>query len=274
MKRTILAFAGCLLIVFSFAVRADAAGRKAKNITVEHPWAGARVAYLGDSITDPGVLKEDVHYWGFLQQWLDVEPLVYGKGGHQWHQIPGQADNLQAEQGDKFDAIMIFVGTNDYNAGVPIGEWFEEEMVEVNANGKIVERMRRKPIMDKDTYRGRINIVLDKLKRMYPAKQIVLMTPVHRAYAKFAEHNVQPDESHQNACGEYIDAYIASIKEASALWSVPVIDAYSLSGLYPLHEEQKDYFPGGNDWLHPNEKGHRRLALCMYYQLLTIPCKF
>lgn len=268
----IVRFAVALLLCLSF--HTDAAGRKKQTFTVEHPWAGARVAYLGDSITDPGVLKEDVHYWGFLQQWLDIEPLVYGKGGHQWHQIPGQADNLQAEQGDKFDAIMIFVGTNDYNAGVPIGEWFEEEMVEVNANGKIVERMRRKPIMDKDTYRGRINIVLDKLKRMYPAKQIVLMTPVHRAYAKFAEHNVQPDESHQNACGEYIDAYIASIKEASALWSVPVIDAYSLSGLYPLHEEQKDYFPGGNDWLHPNEKGHRRLALCMYYQLLTIPCKF
>ena len=179
-----------------------------------------------------------------------------------------------SEHGEDFDAIMVLVGTNDYNAGVPIGEWFTEETVTVNADGQEVKRIRRIPVMDNNTYRGRINMILDKLKKMYPTKQIVLLTPVHRAYAKFAEHNVQPDESHQNACGEYIDAYVASIKEASALWSVPVIDAYSLSGLYPLHEEQKDYFPGGNDWLHPNEKGHRRLALRMYYQLLTIPCKF
>ncbi len=262
-----------VLVLAAFAPDSFAAGRKKKDYTVTHPWAGARVAYLGDSITDPGVLKEDVHYWGFLQQWLDIEPLVYGKSGHQWHQIAGQADRLQDEQGDDFDAIMIFVGTNDYNAGVPIGEWFTEEKVNVNANGKIVERVRRIPDMDQNTYRGRINFVLDKLKRMYPSKQIVLLTPIHRAFAKFSDRNVQPDESHQNACGEYVDAYIASIKEASNLWSVPVIDTHALSGLFPMHDEQKDYFPGGNDWLHPDEDGHRRFALCLYYQLLTLPCR-
>ena len=252
----------------------DAAARKKKDFTVEHPWTGAKVAYLGDSITDAGVLKEDTHYWGFLQQWLDIEPLVYGRSGHQWHQIAGQADKLKAEHGDDFDAIMIFVGTNDYNAGVPVGEWFTEEKVTVNADGRMVERIRRIPVMDQKTYRGRINSVLDKLKRMYPAKQIVLLTPIHRAYARFADHNVQPDESHQNACGEYVDAYIASIKEASAIWSVPVIDTYSLSGLFPMHQEQQMYFPGGNDWLHPDQDGHRRFALCLYYQLLALPCRF
>ena len=33
-------------------------------------------------------------------------------------------------------------------------------------------------------------------------------------------------------------------------------------------------FPGGNDWLHPDQDGHRRFALCLYYQLLTLPCRF
>lgn len=272
MKRIFMAAVSLLLCVaFNDA---DASGRKKKDFSVEHPWAGAKVAYLGDSITDPGVLKEDTHYWGFLQQWLDIEPLVYGRSGHQWHQIAGQADKLNAEHGDDFDAIMIFVGTNDYNAGVPIGEWFTEEKVTVNADGRQVERVRRVPLMDQTTYRGRINSVLDKLKRMYPTKQIVLLTPIHRAYAKFADHNVQPDESHQNACGEYVDAYIASIKEASAIWSVPVIDTYALSGLFPMHQEQQMYFPGGNDWLHPDQDGHRRFALCLYYQLLPLPCRF
>ena len=272
MKRIFMAAVALLLCVSFCDVQAS--GRKKKDFNVEHPWAGAKVAYLGDSITDAGVLKEDTHYWGFLQQWLDIEPLVYGRSGHQWHQIAGQADKLKAEHGDDFDAIMIFVGTNDYNAGVPIGEWFTEEKVTVNADGHQVERIRRVPVMDQKTYRGRINSVLDKLKRMYPTKQIVLLTPIHRAYAKFADHNVQPDESHQNACGEYVDAYIESIKEASGIWSVPVIDTYSLSGLFPMHQEQQMYFPGGNDWLHPDQDGHRRFALCLYYQLLTLPCCF
>lgn len=272
--RKIICLAAAFLMTAMLCCSSDAAARKKKDFTVEHPWAGAKVAYLGDSITDPGVLKEDTHYWGFLQQWLDIEPLVYGRSGHQWHQIAGQADKLNAEHGDEFDAIMIFVGTNDYNAGVPIGEWFTEEKVTVNADGRQVERIRRVPVMDQNTYRGRINSVLDKLKRMYPTKQIVLLTPIHRAYAKFADHNVQPDESHQNACGEYVDAYIASIKEASAIWSVPVIDTYALSGLFPMHQEQQMYFPGGNDWLHPDQDGHRRFALCLYYQLLALPCRF
>jgi lysophospholipase L1-like esterase len=272
MKRIFMA---AVALLFCAALSdAEAAGRKKKDFNVEHPWAGAKVAYLGDSITDAGVLKEDTHYWGFLQQWLDIEPLVYGRSGHQWHQIAGQADKLKAEHGDDFDAIMIFVGTNDYNAGVPVGEWFTEEKVTVNADGHQVERIRRIPVMDQNTYRGRINSELDKLKRMYPTKQIVLLTPIHRAYAKFADHNVQPDESHQNACGEYVDAYVASIKEASAIWSVPVIDTYALSGLFPMNQEQQMYFPGGNDWLHPDQDGHRRFALCLYYQLLTLPCRF
>ena len=272
MKRIVMA--AFALLFFAVLSDAEASGRKKKDFNVEHPWAGAKVAYLGDSITDAGVLKEDTHYWSFLQQWLDIEPLVYGRSGHQWHQIAGQADKLMAEHGDDIDAIMIFVGTNDYNAGVPIGEWFTEEKVTVNADGHQVERIRRAPLMDQKTYRGRINSVLDKLKRMYPTKQIVLLTPIHRAYAKFADHNVQPDESHQNSCGEYVDAYVASIKEASAIWSVPVIDTFALSGLFPMHQEQQMYFPGGNDWLHPDQDGHRRFALCLYYQLLTLPCRF
>ena len=274
MKIRFVSAALILLLSAGLSFNSVAADREKKDYAVEHPWAGAKVAYLGDSITDPGTLKGATIYWGFLQEWLGIEPLVYGRGGHQWHQIAGQADKLKNEHGDDFDAIMIFVGTNDYNASLPIGEWFTEEKVNVNVDGQIVERIRRTPVMDQSTYRGRINFVLDKLKRMYPSKQIVLLTPIHRAFASFGDDNVQPEECYQNGCGEYVDAYIASIKEASNLWSVPVIDTHALSGLFPMHEEQKDYFPGGTDWLHPNEEGHRRLAACLFYQLLTIPCKF
>ena len=146
-----IGIAAGLLLCLSLSSNADAAGRKKQSFTVEHPWAGARVAYLGDSITDPGVLKEDVHYWGFLYQWLDIEPLVYGKSGHQWHQILGQAEKMKQQIADEFDAIMIFVGTNDYNAGVPIGEWFTESKEVVNSDGKMVKRVRRAPVFDNST---------------------------------------------------------------------------------------------------------------------------
>jgi hypothetical protein len=104
--------------------------------------------------------------------------------------------------------------------------------------------------------------------------QIVLLTPIHRGPAKFSETNVQPSEEYCNACGEYIDAYVNVIKEASAIWSVPVIDMYSLCGLLPSRPEHSIYVPGGNDFLHPNQEGHRRMALCLYHQLKSIPSSF
>ena len=93
-----------------------------------HPWKGKRVAYFGDSITDPRNSASKTKYWGFLEQWLGIKPYVYGVSGRQWNDIPRQADLLKKEHGNDFDAILILMGTNDYNNAVPIGEWFEEKM--------------------------------------------------------------------------------------------------------------------------------------------------
>lgn len=243
-------------------------------LTASHPWEGKRIAYLGDSITDPKILPEDKHYWAYLQEWLNTETYVYGISGHQWTHLTGQAEKLKKEHGDNVDAIMIFLGTNDYNSGVPLGEWFSYTTETVNANGKMVERRRRTPIFDESTFRGRINYALDSLKRIYPSKQIVLLTPIHRGPAEFSKSNVQPHEDFCNSCGEYLDAYIEVLKEASGIWSVPVIDIYSLCGLLPSRAEHSIYVPGGHDYLHPNQLGHHRLALCLYYQLTTLPCTF
>ena len=100
---------------------------------IEHPWQGKRVAYFGDSITDPRNHASKKKYWGFLQDWLQIEPYVYGVSGRQWNDIPRQADMLKAEHGDSVDAILILMGTNDYNSGIPIGEWFEEKGEKVMA---------------------------------------------------------------------------------------------------------------------------------------------
>lgn len=241
-------------------------------LTASHPWEGKRIAYLGDSITDPRTLPSDTHYWGYLQEWLNGEAYVYGINGHQWTDLLGQAARLNKERGQNVDAIMIFLGTNDYNASVPLGEWFSYSTETVNVNGKLVERRRRDLIFDESTFKGRINTALDSLKKMYPTKQIVLLTPIHRGPAKFSEKNVQPSEEYCNGCGEYIDAYVNVLKEASGIWSVPVIDMYSLCGLFPSRPEQSIYVPGGHDYLHPNQDGHRRMALCILYQLSTLPC--
>ena len=246
---------------------------------VQHPWQGKRVAYLGDSITDPKNKGAKKHYWAYLQEMLGVTPYVYAVSGRQWNDIPRQAEQLKKEHGNDFDAIIIFIGTNDYNAGVPIGKWFTEDSTQVLAAihkpKAMVTRMKRTMVMNDSTYCGRINIALSTLKKMFPTKQIVMLTPIHRAIANFNDKNIQPTEEYQNECGEYLDRYVNSVKEAGNIWALPVIDLNSACGLYPVLDEFSQYFHDQNtDRLHPNDAGHIRIAKTLFYQLLSLPCSF
>ena len=122
---------------------------------------------------------------------------------------------------------------------------------------------------------GRINAVLAFLKEHYPTKQVILLTPLHRGYARFSDRNVQPDESFPNRLGLYADAYVAKIREAGSVWAVPVIDLNSISGLYPLADSHVRYFSDGQtDRLHPNAAGHERMARVLACQLLAFPACF
>ena len=261
---------------------------------IKSQWRGVRVAYLGDSITDKSQIEKGQNetYWSYLEDILGTVSYVYGISGHRWSQIPGQTNKLIAEHGQEVDAIMIFVGTNDYNANVPLGEWFTEEVVEVEVSGPkgsksgvMAERKKRTLVMDDKTVRGRINIAMSQLKREYPTKQIILLTPIHRGDAFLSDRNIQPNELYANGVGEYIDAYVEVVKEAGNVWAVPVIDLNSICGLYPLEETNALYWrrpslekskkTGKNriDRLHPNSAGHLRMARALAYQLLGYPAK-
>ena len=244
-----------------------------------HPWKGKKVAYFGDSITDPNTLPGTNLYWNFLQQWLDITPWVYGVSGREWNDISRQTEALQQEHGDEVDAILIFCGTNDFNNSVPIGEWYNvvEDSVEtaVGRPKERVLRQHRQFSMNPNTFRGRINIAIDKLKHTYPTKQIVLLTPIHRAYFYYSDSNIQPDEMYPNGAGLFIDDYVKSVKEASNVWSVPVIDLHGLSGLFPLEDAGAQLFnKKDSDRLHPNQAGHARMAKTILYQLSALPCTF
>ena len=236
-----------------------------------HPWKGKRVAFLGDSITDAVHVGTTKCYWEYLAEWLDLIPQVYAKNGNQWDGVLRQAERLKAD-GTEVDAIIIFAGTNDYNGSVPIGQWYKYEEAEAPiANGKTQIRKRRIHIMDSTTFKGRINAAMAFIKENFPDKQIILITPIHRGFAKFGEGNVQPDESFPNRIGEYIDSYVDAVKEAGNVWAVPVIDLNSLCGLFPNTPSHAQYFhKKDTDLLHPNAKGHEKMARAIAYALLAI----
>ena len=271
--------AGTLATNTAFAQgKAGAAATGKESVDTTHPWYGARVGIIGDSISDPQVANGPEKYYWYMAREIGIVPCVVATNGREWNDVIRQANNLKSEYGDNIDAILILLGTNDFNAGVPIGEWFTEEYVQVEAANGVPKSMQtrrhRSPNFDSKTFKGRINIALDSLKNMYPRKQIILMTPLHRGYAKFGETNIQPDENYTNRCGEYVDAYINAVKEAGNIWAVPVIDLNAISGIFPLNRSQKEYFPRDNDRLHPTDEGHERLAKAITAALRCLAPRF
>lgn len=276
MRRIVLCIM-LLTIACSTAMQAKREKEPA-GIYVNHPWYGKRIAYIGDSVTDPNQGGGQVtHYWQFLADWLHSTPLVYAVSGYEWSHAVGLTDKLHQEVGEDVDAIIVFLGTNDYNNDLPLGCWFTEkpEQVQRGKGGKEFQdvRMHRSLSMDQSTVRGRINVAMKHLKELYPTKQIILLTPLHRGYAFFGNGNRQPSEDYRNEQGLYIDHYVDAIAEAAHVWAVPVIDIYSLSGLLPTMPSQRQYFcDEKNDQLHPNTQGHQRLAKTLLTQLSSLPC--
>lgn len=242
---------------------------------MKNQWTGKKAAYLGDSITDAAHVGTTKNYWQFLEEHIGLKPLVYGLNGWQFSGIPEQAAKLRAEHGDDVDAIFVFMGTNDFNAGIPLGNWYEIRTEEVNSHGKMMPKPRRYYSKDPATFRGRINIGLAYLKEHFPRQQIILMTPIHRGFATFGGDNVQPEDSFPNDIGLYVEEYIRVLREAADIWSVPLIDLFRESGLLPSCDVYAPYFHlKDTDRLHPNAAGHERLAKVILYHLLAMPSSF
>ena len=236
-------------------------------------WEGRRVAVLGDSITDPRQ-KHEI-YWQYLAKWLDWDVRSYGVGGAMWSHLPGQIDRMEREMGDDVDAVLIFMGTNDYQRNRPLGRWYDETPGEVVWRGKKVSLPRRSFNRDANTVRGSANIAMERLRTRYPRAQIVVLTPIHRAFFQCSDTNIQPAEDWPNVGGKYIDEYIDCIKEIGNVWSVPVIDLNADAGLMPLNDSNVPYFRNAEkDRLHPNGLGHERLAKVIMARLRALPGAF
>lgn len=247
-----------------------------------NPWKGKRCAFLGDSMTDPNNKAATYHYYDYLRDSLGIEPRVYARSGHQWHQILQKAQLMQQTDSTTIDAIFIWAGTNDFNHGIPMGQFYTETETECNRNGKVVTARQRQWVMTDSTFCGRINMCLSWLKHNYPTTQVIVMTPIHRAFADFSNYekkayNIQPDENYTNTQGLYIDDYIQALLQACQYWAVPCINLYQDSGLYPLEDNHGQYFAvpekaesGRYDRLHPNNAGHIRLGQTIRARLNAI----
>lgn len=242
-------------------------------------WKGKKIAFLGDSITEGVGVNQGECFWNYLEEKIGCKSFCFGKSGELFRGLLPQIDALVAECKDDIDAIILFAGTNDYNGGLSMGEWYTppvDRNVVVGYDGDkelYATRKKREFNIDTSTFKGSINAVMQKLRKYYPTKQVIIMTPLHRSYANYGGSNIQYDELHTNKGGFYMDEYIEVLKEAPNVWACELIDLHSKSGLFPLNDKQAETFFCNfeTDRLHPNANGHLRIAEVMEIAMRTIP---
>ena len=109
----------------------------------------------GDSITDEAQIQsQNITYWKLLEEMLGINAVSYAVNGRQMNDLIRQGEELLKEHGQRVDAIIIMLGTNDFNASLPMGEFFTYERKETVRDGDRMELLHREPVICDSTFCG------------------------------------------------------------------------------------------------------------------------
>lgn len=229
-----------------------------------NPWFGKTYAALGDSITY-GYIPRNSPGWnngnGRLRSYariaagnLGMNFYNYGiSGNFLSHNSSGTGMcERYVDMVDTADLITFMGGTNDVRNNVQLGTFADRGTT---------------------TYYGALHTLIQGLYTKYIAsvdtsvgckKQIVALTPI-KLLDKSKSSLANTIENNANVLYQW-DGWIDAVKEVAAFYSIPVFDAYNLSGINPhldrtLHGFDGDYTgyynPYITDGTHPTVEGQQ-----------------
>ena len=223
-------------------------------------WRGITMNFMGDSITEgyPGGSTVTKKFWEYLADMLNSKSNGYGIGGSTLADGQNPMYSRVLTMDTNAELIFVFGGTNDFaNYSRRLGEQFS------------ISSETRTLNIDTSTFYGGLNQLCLNLITTFPNATYILLTPIHRK-----NFGGQKTDLQANGVGLYLDAYVDAIKNVAKWFSIPVIDLYAISSLYPQDETQKlKYFASVNDGLHPNTLGHKVMAEVIYEELDKIAKK-
>jgi lysophospholipase L1-like esterase len=136
------------------------------------------------------------------------------KGYNGWtaSQVAGEIDKLGIVSSDVY---TIFLGTNDWWSGVPLGTM--NDYLENTGN---------------KTFYGSFRIIINKLRNLNKSAKIVLITPMQRGdFVYIADKNNNAWGSYKLKNGQSLAAFAESVGIIGKLENFEVVDLYNHSGI-------------------------------------------
>jgi lysophospholipase L1-like esterase len=237
---------------------------------------GDSITYLNDHADETGNRVTKGYLTGVIER---LPNLHYINQGHNGWTAGGIAENIEKLGLVKADVYSIFLGTNDWWGGRPVGTIADYK----NGAGNT-------------TVYGSFRIIVNKIRQLNPQAKIVLITPMQRndfvyiadannnAYGSYKTKNGQSLEEFANAVlaiGKYENAPVVDLYHDPALKIENLVNfkrlkdpktgkyvnyAYPQSIDVPFNPKTDDYpYPPAAvnltyDGLHPSDKGNAMIA--------------
>ena len=237
---------------------------------------GDSITYLNEHTNETGNRITKGYMTRVVEKLPDISYVNQGHNGWTSGDIAHDIDSLGLI---KADVYSVFLGTNDWWQGRPIGSWTDY----VNNTGNA-------------TIYGSFKIIIQKLQALNPSAKIILITPMQRV------DFVYIGDMHNNAFGSYkekngqsLASVAAAINTIAAKEHFTTVDLYNKSGMtlpnlvkykrlknprtgvytkysypdftsVPFNPETDEYpYPADAidmtyDGLHPSDKGYKVIA--------------
>lgn len=174
---------------------------------------------IGDSITYLNEHQDETGNRitkGYMTRVVDKLPNIhYTNQGHNGWTAVGIAKEIENLGIQKSDVYSVFLGTNDWWSGQPLGTMSDY----INNTGL-------------KTVYGSYRVIINKLKNLNPNAKIILITPMQRV------DFVYIGDSHNNAWGSYkekngqtLAQFAGAVNEIGSHEHYKVVDLYNKSGM-------------------------------------------
>ena len=173
---------------------------------------GDSITYLNDHPNETGnrVTK------GYMSRVVEKLPYIhYTNQGHNGWTAIRIAQEIETLGLSKADIYSVFLGTNDWWGGRPLGRLTDYQ----NKTGNT-------------TVYGAFRTIIDKLRSLNPNARIVLITPMQRAdfvYLTNSKNNAYGSYKAKN--GQYLETFARAIDSIGRVEAFPVVDLYHLKKL-------------------------------------------
>lgn len=199
---------------------------------------GKRWLLIGDSISTESSGIASYGYGEYVSRALMMEKVNIASSGKQTSYFLDTIKDDWAEKYGDFDVITVMMGTNDKAYGATTGSINDSSYQSYIKNGS-----------GSLSYSARLQILFEKLRRIWPQSMIMFISPIKRYLDNGNGGSSYGEDAYQ--------PFVEAMRDVCTFYQIPFINIFDTIDPFILINRKKYFLrKNGYDGTHPNNVGH------------------